>query len=119
MSEVRSQDPVECLLVAAATSDRGEALLTVAQVADALQVDVGWVYDHARALGSVRLGRGSKAPIRFEARTLAARLGDLDSAAPEPERRGTTCAPTRRPSRPAKRDGLLPVRARLSDQRIS
>jgi hypothetical protein len=87
-------DRLEELFVAAARQGNGESLLTVAQVAATLRVEPGWVYEHAADLGALRLGTGSRAPIRFEARTLAARLRDLDAAVPTP-----TMSPTRGPRR--------------------
>jgi hypothetical protein len=61
-------DPLEGLLVAAATENGISHLLTVADVAAVLKLEASWVYDHARQLGAVRLGHGVRSPIRFAKR---------------------------------------------------
>jgi hypothetical protein len=63
---------LEHLLVEAARDASGvERALTVARVADVLGVRPSWVYARADQLGGERLGSGTKAPIRFAARTVA------------------------------------------------
>src|SRR3954447_14178412 len=76
-----SNDPLEDLFLAAAMDGDTSRLLTVADVAAVLRVEAGWVYEHARCLGAFRLGAGSRAPIRFEARTVASRLRTLTHGA--------------------------------------
>ena len=41
-------------------------LLTAAEVAARLSVARGWVYEHARELGVVRLGDGPRPRLRFD-----------------------------------------------------
>jgi hypothetical protein len=113
-------DPLEVLLVEAAT-DPGTGrvrLLTVTDVATALQLDNHWVYEHARALGALRLGAGSRSPIRFDPRTLADRLRALD----QPALPASTASPRRRGARrrrPAEDDGLLPLKPRIATSAAS
>jgi hypothetical protein len=107
-------DPLEELLVAAATQDGTSHLLTVADVATVLKLEASWVYDHARQLGAVRLGRGVRSPIRFEARTVAAGLRALaqgassDSPALDPHVKAVRAKKKSRGGGPS----LLPVRPR-------
>lgn len=49
-------------------------LLTVRDVAGLLQVSEAWVYENARRLGAVRLGEGSRAPLRFSEQSVLAVL---------------------------------------------
>ena len=51
-----------------------------ATVAEMLCVDRDWVYAHARDLGAVRLGSGSKARVRFDPSRVGARLATLDTS---------------------------------------
>jgi|SRR6266851_3088260 len=44
--------------------------LTAEQVARRYNVSRRWVYDHAHELGAQRLGRGTRARLRFSARTI-------------------------------------------------
>jgi hypothetical protein len=73
------RDPLEELLLTLAAG----RLLKAEQVAEVPQLDVDWVYIRADELGALRLGGGKRAPIRFEASTLATRLREIGvSAAP-------------------------------------
>jgi hypothetical protein len=107
------------LLLAAAGAGETPRLLTVAEVAAVLRVEAGWVYDHAASPGALRLGSGSRAPIRFEARTVAARVRalaegasfDLQELQPDVKPRKA------RKKRVARSAGLLPVRPRLGEVR--
>lgn len=116
-------DTLEALFLAVARRDGAERLLTVSDVAEALRVEPAWVYEHARELGALRLGGGRRAPIRFEARTIAARVRQLhegvESAASQ-ERPAASSAPRRRRARSAApASHLLPVRGRLADDRVA
>jgi hypothetical protein len=42
-------------------------MVTAGQLADILHVSKAYVYQHARELGGVRLGRNANAPLRFDA----------------------------------------------------
>jgi hypothetical protein len=112
-------DPLEDLLLAAAATDDTPRLLTVAEVASVLRVDAAWVYQYADLLGALRLGAGRQRPVRFEARTVAARLRTLaEQASPECQE---PQPPVRRrrakTQRTAKSADLLPVRPRLGEVR--
>jgi hypothetical protein len=108
-------DPLEDLLVAAATQGGTSHLLTVADVALVLQLEASWVYDHARELGAVRLGRGVRSPIRFEPRTVAAGLRALaQGASSEPPALEAPVQAARAKKKKSRGGGpsLLPVRPR-------
>jgi hypothetical protein len=88
-------------------------LLTAAEVAHRFGVRRSWVYEHAAALGVMRLGEGPRPRLRFDTRTVADRLaarstgeGSREPEAPDVERK--------RPGRPRRRTGasveLLPIR---------
>jgi hypothetical protein len=86
---------------------RGERLLTAAQLAECLGVEVNWVYRHKTALDVLPLGSGPKPRLRFPekvAHMLAARTDDKKSSAVQarvhtgPARRTASGAP------------LLPIR---------
>lgn len=115
---VSSSDHLEQLFLAVARRGEVDALLTVGDVAETLRVEPGWVYEHAGALGALRLGAGDRAPIRFEPRTLAARVRELNAslAAQPPERKPARAS---RPRRRERKDGLLPVRSRVSNGRAA
>jgi hypothetical protein len=51
-----------------------EPLMTAKEVAQRFNVDRGWVYAHARELGAIRLGGGSRAPLRFDPAVVAQQL---------------------------------------------
>jgi hypothetical protein len=108
-------DPLEELLVAAATEDGTSHLLTVADVAAVLKLEASWVYDHARQLGAVRLGRGIRSPIRFEARTVAAGLRALTQGVSSEDLAPDAYVKPVRPKKKSRAGGpslLLPVRPR-------
>ena len=88
---------------ASARETRGSAsLLTVAQLAEWLQVDAAFVYEHAAELGAYRLGSGPRARLRFDLVEVRQRLRPclvgrgpdaLESASPlnsRPRRRRST-----------------------------
>jgi hypothetical protein len=52
-------------------------LLTAADVAKQYGLSRGWVYKHAHELGGQRMGNRPKARLRFRARDVQARLGEL------------------------------------------
>jgi hypothetical protein len=108
-------DPIERLLLDLGERDGSLRLLTVTEVAQALQVEASWVYEHSTRLAAVPLGTGPRAPIRFEARLLAARLRSLGNNEPAKQ---PPAKPTRTRTRTAAgtRD-LLPIRARIADER--
>jgi hypothetical protein len=54
-------------------------LLTAAQVASRYGVKRSWVYDNAARLGAIRLGRGSRARLRFDPDRVAA---EFETVAP-------------------------------------
>jgi hypothetical protein len=59
-------------------------LVDAQSVAAELQVEREWVYAHARELGAVRLGAGSKARLRFDLAHVRERVAGLDTHATEP-----------------------------------
>lgn len=107
-------DPLEDMLLAAACAEDTPRLL----IAAVLRVDPGWVYDHATLLGALRLGTGRRRAVRFEARTVAARLralGDGTNPPPRQESAPTVQRRRARSSRKADAADLLPVRPRLEE----
>ena len=111
-------DPLEDMLLAAACAEDTPRLLIAAEVAAVLRVDPGWVYDHATLLGALRLGTGRRRAVRFEARTVAARLralGDGTNPPPRQESAPTVQRRRARSSRKADAADLLPVRPRLEE----
>lgn len=48
-----------------------ERLLTAAEVARRFSVERSWVYAHARELGVVKIGRGSRPRLRFDPAVIA------------------------------------------------
>jgi hypothetical protein len=80
-------------------------LVKVERVAELLDVDVSWVYEHKAELGAVRIGDGRGA-LRFEAAKILAYLRDrrLEAADPAPH-------PRPGPQRRRSHDGfeLLPL----------
>jgi len=77
-------------------------LLTVPEVAARLRVSPKWVYAHQHELGSIRLGDGPKARLRFDPRAINAQLTLNDTTAEPIE----TAAPVDDPrllSRPRRR----------------
>jgi len=49
-------------------------LLTVAEVSAWWGVHRGWVYEHARELGAIRIGAGQRSMLRFDAEQITRRL---------------------------------------------
>ena len=56
-------------------------LLTVEQIAQLLNVSRDYVYDHAEALGAMRLNDAPNGPLRFDPETVAAWLAERRVAA--------------------------------------
>jgi hypothetical protein len=110
------EDPRETIVGALLQASGGRELLTVAEAALALRVTRGWLYANRVRLGGVALGAGPKAPIRFDARTLAARLtaGAQDDDPPPPSR-PPTARRKRRQTTAGADDALLPVRDRFAE----
>ena len=52
-------------------------MLTVEDIATTFKVSKAWVYENASRLGGVKLGPGERAPLRFDADTVAAALTPL------------------------------------------
>jgi hypothetical protein len=70
---------------------RAHGLLTARQVAARFNVARSWVYAHADELGVVRLGQGSRPPLRFDPAVVAQHLlarPALTAAAPSPSHVG-------------------------------
>jgi hypothetical protein len=84
-----------------------DGLLSAAHVARLYGVDRGWVYDHARELGALRLGSGARPRLRFDPKQVAEALrGTGPPPAVKPSRA------SRRPNAPRRRSSsvdLLPV----------
>jgi hypothetical protein len=57
-------------------------LLTAAEVASRYGVKRGWVYDNATRLGAIRLGRGSRARLRFDPDRVGEQLDTIESSHP-------------------------------------
>ena len=53
------------------------AMLTVEDVCATFQVSRAWVYENAARLGGVKLGPSQRAPLRFEAKRVAAAMNPL------------------------------------------
>ncbi len=53
------------------------AMLTVEDVCATFQVSRAWVYENAARLGGVKLGPSQRAPLRFEAKRVAAAMSPL------------------------------------------
>lgn len=58
-------------------------LLTASQLAERLGVSRAWVYEHARRLGAITLGKGPKARLRFDLDTAMQALAK-ENGAPAP-----------------------------------
>lgn len=74
-----------------------EALLTTAEVAALLRASEDWVRDHAGELGGIRLGRGSRAQLRFWPHKVTAYL-EQHSIKQPPRRPKKKPGPKRAPS---------------------
>jgi len=72
----------------------GERLLTVKEVAFVLGLKPPWVYRHAEELGAIRVGRGDRAAIRFDAATVAERIAAMHVVDPAPTPRARRRAPS-------------------------
>jgi hypothetical protein len=81
-------------------------LVDAAEVARRLGVSRESVYEHADALGAIRVGNGVRPRLRFDLALVAERLRPQSPAKPEP-----TTAKARRP-RPGRDAELLPIRER-------
>jgi hypothetical protein len=82
--------------------------VSVRELADALGVDVGFVYRHAGELGGRKLGPSRNAPLRFDLLRATEALRELGERSPEPEP-----VPPRRSRRRASAPNdvpLLPIR---------
>lgn len=89
------------------------ALVTAAVVADALGVKPEWVYRHSAELGVQRLGKGPRAPLRFDL-DRAVVAATACSPSKESEAQKTAAPSGKRRRRPAASKGssvdLLPIR---------
>jgi hypothetical protein len=81
-----------------------EELLTTAEVAALLRTSEEWVRDHAGELGGIRLGRSSRAQLRFWPRKVA---GYLERQSLEPPARRVKARPG--PKRAPSGVDLLPL----------
>jgi hypothetical protein len=85
-------------------------LLSAAEVSEWWGVERSWVYEHARELGAIRLGKGRRPRLRFDSDLVAQRIAALAEErrpAPQGRRRGG-----RRSRRiPADAADLLPLRS--------
>lgn len=81
----------------AAQPARGDgSLVTAATLAQVLGVSRAFVYEHADALGAVRLGQGPKAPLRFDVEAAkAAHSRSCSEESDRPEMQATAGAPGR------------------------
>lgn len=85
-------------------------MLTAAEVAARLRVERGWVYRHSEELGSIRLGEGPNAPVRFPADRVAAFTAPSDSLESETNERATAAKRRRRGRGLTTAGALLPYR---------
>ncbi len=89
------------------TQPQPSRLVDAEQLARHYHLSRTWVYQHAQALGAIRLGTGPKARLRFDLDRVAATLTHGIDSAPRPAPRGPA-RPTQRPR--ARRENLLPIR---------
>lgn len=82
----------------------GPSLLTPSEVAEQFSVTRTWVYEHADELGVIRLGRGPKARLRFDARVVSQCLSRNGSRGKGPSVSGPPSPSTKTVDRP-----LLPI----------
>jgi hypothetical protein len=68
----------------------GGTCLTVSQVAARYRVSRSWVYAHQRELGAMRLGKGPRARLRFDARIVTEAIAAFErrQVPSEPPRSG-------------------------------
>lgn len=88
-------------------------MLTAAEVAARLKVERAWVYRHREELGSVRLGAGPNAPIRFPAERIAEFTASQRSRQDDANGRGKAARSPRLPRGP----GAAPLLRFRGDQR--
>jgi len=67
-------DPLPSLTTPSSENAAHARLVSPAELADWLNVDRGYVYEHATELGAVRLGTGPKARLRFDFNDVKRRL---------------------------------------------
>jgi hypothetical protein len=118
--EPKSSPPTDAIRIAEVAARRALELLrdagvvaqmmTATQVAYRLNVERAWVYRHAEELGSVRLGDGPNAPLRFPADRIAAFVRPQPSAEPGPNRLQPSGHPRGRRSQLKAQVPLLPYR---------
>jgi len=94
-------------------------VVTASELAEALDVSRGYVYEHADQLGAERLGDGPKAHLRFDLerarellRTCSGSRRPEPATKPDPKPREGT----RRPKRSGTTSNLLPIRGTTSDR---
>ncbi len=87
-------------------------LVTVDELADELRLDASWVYEHQIELGAIRLGPGSRAPLRFNLDHVCKLLesGALEGKAQQRRRPGRPAGPARGKS--SLPPGVTPLRVR-------
>jgi hypothetical protein len=88
-------------LIASTHAHTAPRYVDATDLAQMLDVDREWVYEHARRLGTIRLG-GPRGRLRFDVRQLAEVLSPTDVVA-KPKRG----APSRRRSARAERTGVI------------
>lgn len=75
-------------------------MLTVEDVCATFQVSRAWVYENAARLGGIKLGPGQRAPLRFDAKRVAAAMSPLATTeTTEPATRNVDQPSRRRPKR--------------------
>lgn len=111
----------------------GGGLVSAADLARRLGVSRGFVYEHARDLGAVRLGSGPKARLRFDVERAQAAMRDAagrrsqgavtgavaspDGGLDELSARRSVRRPRRLPNRLPKPGSVLAVRGQNRDRR--
>lgn len=74
-------DAIATAVAARVQPDPLPQFLTVAEVSERLAVSETWVYENSKRLGASRLGKGKRATLRFDARTIATFMDDCRSEA--------------------------------------
>jgi hypothetical protein len=89
-----------------------ERLLTAAELAEFLTVDVAYVYEHADELGCIRLGSGPRARLRFDREEALRRLSACQAGrkSDEPKSASQAASRPRRRRRSGSDVVLLPIR---------
>lgn len=79
----------------AAARPPARPMLTVEDICATFQVSRAWVYENAARLGGVKLGPGQRAPLRFDAKRVAAAFTPLaaETSAPAIAHRATRKRP--------------------------